>query len=103
MAPAAPQPKRMVMFLYESPNILAILDPIAAPVYTIGASAPTDPPNPIVTELVAIDDHTLWLFIFDSFLETAKRIFVTPCPMFSFITYFNNSSDNNIPTPGYKI
>ena len=58
-APAAPQPRRMVMFLYDSPMNLATLDPMAAPVYTIGASAPTDPPKPIVTEEATTEDHIL--------------------------------------------
>ena len=31
-APAAPHPRRMVMFLYERPMYLATLEPIAAPV-----------------------------------------------------------------------
>ena len=33
---------------------------MAAPVNTIGASAPTDPPKPIVTELATIEVHILW-------------------------------------------
>ena len=70
-APAAPQPRSMVIFLYESPIYRATFDPIAAPVYTIGASAPTEPPNPIVTEEATIDDHILWERILDSFLDTA--------------------------------
>ena len=58
-APAAPHPNKIVICLYESPNFLEILDPIAAPVYTIGASAPTEPPKPIVTELAAKEDQVL--------------------------------------------
>ena len=58
-APAAPQPRRMVIFLYDKPMYLATFEPIAAPVYTIGASAPTEPPNPIVTEDAAIEVHML--------------------------------------------
>ena len=41
-------------------------------------SAPTDPPNPIVTEEARIDDHMLCGRIFDSFLDTACRTLVTP-------------------------
>ena len=58
-APAAPHPKRIVTFLYDSPIYLPTLEPIAAPVYTIGASAPTEPPNPIVTAEATIDVHIL--------------------------------------------
>ena len=77
-APAAPHPRRIVIFLYESPIALATFEPIAAPVYTIGASAPTDPPNPIVTELADTDDHILCGFILDSFFDTARSTLVTP-------------------------
>ena len=70
-APAAPHPRRIVIFLYDRFMYLATFEPIAAPVYTIGASAPTDPPNPIVTDEASIEDHMLWGLILDSFLETA--------------------------------
>ena len=100
-APAAPHPRRMVMFLYDSPVFLAILEPMAAPVYTIGASAPTDPPKPMVTELATRDDHMLCGFILDSFLDTASSTFVTPCPMLSLMTYLTKSIASSIPIPGY--
>jgi len=58
-APAAPQPRRMVMFLYDSPIYRATFEPIAAPVYTIGASAPTEPPNPMVTDDASMEVHIL--------------------------------------------
>ena len=51
---------------------------MAAPVYTIGASAPTEPPNPMVRELVTMEDHMLCGLIFDSFFETATSTLVTP-------------------------
>ena len=77
-APAAPQPKSMVIFLYDRPMYRATFDPMAAPVYTIGASAPTDPPNPMVTDDAAMDDHILCGRIFDSFFDTATSTLVTP-------------------------
>ena len=77
-APAAPHPRRRVMFLYDKPIFLPMLEPIAAPVYTIGASAPTEPPKPMVTELATRDDHMLCGLILDSFFETASKTFVTP-------------------------
>ena len=85
-APAAPQPKRIVIFLYDSPIYLATFEPMAAPVYTIGASAPTEPPKPMVTDEASIDDHMLWGRILDSFLDTARSTLVTPCPILSLIT-----------------
>ncbi len=35
---------------------------MAAPVVTIGTSAPTEPPKPIVTELASTDEYILWRF-----------------------------------------
>ncbi len=90
------------MFLYDNPNARATLDPIAAPVYTIGASAPTEPPKPMVTELAATDVQVLWTFILDSFFETARSTLVTPWPILSLTMNFTNSSARSIPMPGYS-
>jgi hypothetical protein len=78
MAPAAPQPSRTVMLRYDRPQSRPRLLPMAAPVYTIGASAPTDPPNPMVTADVSIDDQVLCGLILDSPRLTANRTLVTP-------------------------
>ncbi|OPZ55747.1 MAG: hypothetical protein BWY89_01265 [Bacteroidetes bacterium ADurb.BinA012] len=40
-----------------------MFEPIEAPVRTMGASTPTEPPKPIVSELVTIDDQLLWGFM----------------------------------------
>ena len=37
----------------------ARFEPIDAPVNTIGASAPTDPPKPMVNGLATMEDHVL--------------------------------------------
>ena len=50
---AAPLPTSIIKICGDIRNKLPKLDPIAAPVLTIGPSAPTDPPKPIV-----IDDAT---------------------------------------------
>ena len=44
-------------------NMLPKLEPIAEPVSTIGASAPTEPPKPMVMELAMIDDQVLCLLM----------------------------------------
>ena len=77
-----------------------MFEPIAAPVYTIGASAPTDPPKPMVKEEVSTEDQVLWGLILDSFLDTASRTLVTPWPMLSLTTNLSRSRDMNMPTPG---
>ena len=73
---------------------------MAAPVYTIGASAPTEPPKPMVRALVTSDEYMLWRLILDSFLETACRTFVTPWPMLSRTMYRTMRKLRNMPTPG---
>jgi hypothetical protein len=44
------------MYLYRNLNMRARFEPIDAPVSTIGASDPTDPPKPMVNELAIIDE-----------------------------------------------
>ena len=66
----------------------------------MGASAPTDPPNPMVTELVRMDDHMLWGLILDSLRDTACRTLVTPWLILSLTTKRRRSSEMNIPIPG---
>ena len=58
-APAAPQPTKSMTFRCSRLNILPKLEPMAEPVSTIGASAPTDPPKPIVSELAMSDVYVL--------------------------------------------
>ena len=55
----APHPTRSISTRVSSLKALPMFDPIAAPVYTIGASAPTDPPNPIVIELATTEVYIL--------------------------------------------
>ena len=57
MPAAAPQPSIRVSVLMSTPKKRPTFEPIAAPVSTIGASAPTDPPNPIVMLLATIDEY----------------------------------------------
>jgi hypothetical protein len=59
IAPAAPQPTSNISVFWSSLKNFPRFEPIAEPVSTMGASAPTDPPKPIVTELPTSDDHTL--------------------------------------------
>ena len=59
-APAAPQPTSNINVFCSIRNSRPRFEPMAAPVNTIGASAPTDPPKPIVTELATIEVHILW-------------------------------------------
>ena len=59
MAPAAPHPTSNINVRCSILNILPRFDPIADPVSTIGASAPTDPPKPMVMALAMVDDQIL--------------------------------------------
>ena len=59
IAPAAPHPKSIMRVRCSSLKSRPRLLPMAAPVNTIGASAPTEPPNPIVKPLATIEVHVL--------------------------------------------
>ena len=69
MAAAAPHPTRRIRFFFSRWNICPRLLPMAEPVSTIGASAPTEPPKPMVIADATTDDQQLcdfrWLFLVD--------------------------------------
>ncbi len=71
MPAAAPHPTSSISTLGGMRNRLPSFDPMAAPVKTIGPSAPTDPPNPIVMELATTDEYTLWPLRRDLLLDMA--------------------------------
>jgi len=51
----APQPSKIIMVCWSRRNLRPRFEPMAEPVSTIGASAPTDPPKP----MVMLDARTL--------------------------------------------
>ncbi len=51
MAPAAPQPTRVTRWRSFREKNLAMLDPMADPLMTTGASGPAEPPLPMVRQL----------------------------------------------------
>ena len=59
MAPAAPQPTRSISVRESILKSLPKLEPMAEPVRTIGASAPTEPPKPMVMAEAMTLDHVL--------------------------------------------
>ena len=68
---AAPHPTRTIRVLGDSRNACPTLDPIAAPVYTIGPSAPTDPPNPMVIDDAISEAYMFFFFRRDLFRDMA--------------------------------
>ena len=70
-AAVAPQPTSNISVRLSKWNILPKLLPIAEPVKTIGASAPTDPPKPIVMAEATIEDQVLCPFNRDCFVDIA--------------------------------
>ncbi len=62
MPAAAPQPTNIIRMRGERRNICPMLEPMAAPVYTIGPSAPTDPPLPMVSDDAMSDEYMLCFF-----------------------------------------
>ena len=77
-APAAPHPTSNISVCGGKWNRLPRSEPMAEPVSTIGASAPTDPPNPMVMELANTLDQRLWGRIRARLREMAYNILVTP-------------------------
>ena len=67
MAPVAPQANNKICERVSSLNILPMLEPIAEPVYTIGASNPTEPPKPTVNVLATKELQVLCRAIFPLF------------------------------------
>ena len=84
---AAPHPTRIINNRGDRRKKLPKLLPIDAPVYTIGPSAPTEPPKPIVIELATTEEYILWGFSRLFFCEIAYNTLVTPCEILYFTTY----------------
>ena len=59
IAADAPQPTSSISCLLSILNNCPRLEPMAEPVSTIGASAPTDPPKPMVMADAMTDDQQL--------------------------------------------
>ena len=78
IAPATPQPMRSMRLRCSRRKSRPKFDPTAAPVNTIGLSAPTDPPKPMVMALARIEDQVLWGLILLLRWEIALSTFVTP-------------------------
>ena len=58
-APAAPHPTSSIIVRASTRKRRPRFEPMAEPVSTIGASAPTDPPKPMVMELATTDEYML--------------------------------------------
>ena len=71
IAADAPQPTRSIIVRLSTWKSCPSLEPIAEPVSTMGASAPTDPPKPMVMAEATIDDQQLCPRSFDRLEEMA--------------------------------
>lgn len=101
-APAAPQPTSSISVLLFMRNSRPRFDPMADPVSTMGASAPTDPPNPIVMALAMMLVQVLCSFILLCFCAMANSILVMPWLMSSLTMCLTNSPARSIPITGYS-
>ena len=99
-AAAAPQPTSTISCLLLMWKSLPRLEPMAEPVSTIGASAPTDPPKPMVSADATSDVQQLWAFSFDCLVEMAYSTRVMPWEMLSLTTYLMKSMVSQMPTTG---
>ena len=71
MAALAPQPTNKIIVFLSMRNNCPRLLPMAEPVRTIGASAPTDPPNPMVIPDATTDDQQLCPLSLEFLVEMA--------------------------------
>ena len=62
MPAAAPHPTIIISTRGDMRNACPRVEPMAAPVNTMGPSAPTDPPKPMVMELAMSEVYVLWRF-----------------------------------------
>ena len=82
-APATPQPMRSIRLRCSRRKSRPKFDPTAAPVITIGLSAPTEPPKPMVRALAMMEDQVLWGLMRLLRWEMELSTFVTPWLMSS--------------------
>ena len=71
MAAAQPQPTRSITVRLSMPKSWPKREPMAEPVSTMGASAPTEPPKPMVMAEATTDDQQLWALMRDCLVEMA--------------------------------
>ena len=71
MAAEAPQPTNRIMAFLSMRKICPRFEPMAEPVSTIGASAPTEPPKPMVIPDATTDDQQLWALSLEFLVEMA--------------------------------
>ncbi len=79
MPAAAPQPTRIISVRGDIRNHEPTFEPMAAPVYTIGPSAPTEPPKPMVIDEATMEVYMLCLLRRLLFCDMAYSTRVTPC------------------------
>ena len=78
MAAAAPHPTRSISVLLSILNSWPRLLPMADPVSTMGASAPTEPPKPMVSPEAMTLDQQLWARRCDCLVAMAYSTRVMP-------------------------
>jgi len=77
-----------------------MFEPMAAPVRTIGASGPTEPPNPIVVAPPTTEVQQLWEAMYEFLRDMAYNTRVTPSEILSLTTYLTKSEARMIPMTG---
>ena len=77
-----------------------MFDPMAAPVSTIGASGPTEPPNPMVVAPPTTEVQQLWPAMRELRRDMAYSTRVTPSEMLSRTMYLTKSVARMMPTAG---
>src|SRR6056297_21992 len=100
MSPAVPQPTNVMRCRSFRPKNLAILDPMADPLMTTGASGPAEPPLAMVKKLATSLEKVERNRKSPPRLDTAYITSGTPCPAPSRTTLSRNKKEPSAPMPG---
>ena len=90
---AAPHARSKTRSLSPNPSRVAMLEPMAEPVMTMGASSPALPPNPIVIPLVTMCEYILFFSTRPDRRTMEKRMLPRP---FSIIPLKNTLTTNTV-------
>ena len=100
--PAAPHATKMRMRLADTLRNCPTADPIAAPIWAIGASRPTEPPEPIVTAAVRVRSPTVRGRMIPPCNATASIALGTPSPLASVGNRWRSGPIRRPPSSGRR-
>lgn len=99
---AAPQARSSTLSLSPKPSCVAMFDPMAEPVMTIGASKPALPPKPTVIPLVIMCEYILFLSTRPDLRTIEKRMLPSPFSIFPLKKILTTITVSRIPMTGNR-